>query len=1226
MSENMDGRVTNIQTLSYPGCIEAAKEIISYISQFDIESVACAVFCINSWHENRSCQTNVYALNAALLAVSDFGTNQIADYEEFSKFFTHVKDALPTPTIFEDEIVPIMGQTLIHFKGKWRKALHGCGATLEYPRLCFADAIIDEPREIKEFNELLDYVDAMSQALGGGGWKGSNSIPDEMKIPPYEYWHQTYKWINANPISPISANTIAAMQKSTDYIENKCFVMNGSKPIPLFCPSILQDYISHIIKNKQADEYRNAIDITLLNQARFNYDTVEHRGSSVLTFPLFKLNGEPIKSCPATFLIIDGENRLALFYNAACVRSDSGLVNLRSLFSQEENALEILDYVKHNGQRRKLVVSRPNTLEFTVVAYHDNVDMNLGFRTEMRSEVADYNCGAADLMAILMAANSASEICSFFHSVATSPTALLSPFVAASDYFIVWMANNRQILDGIEDRDAGITLALDYNETDSYFADYFRNSVIDFPFDRCGKWILGSPQAFVFRKNERGFTENIGKSDHQSFGLTKRLLDMNGEPCFIHLGASIESARDVPPMILEQGASVLPLFEDLLMCLVLDAEPEIASLISGKGYLELIYVMPGGAAANSLPTVDEKLGIKAFYTEMKHSTVFYSVDSETFINAISRAQDRSTEMRFAWGILSPVRCSYSDAMDSLAQKLKHLAQGQKMVDAESLALPYIWRYGMEKPALTETSKVAALKAAAYAIDDENVKSGRYFGSAANDVIRKFQKALSTTFENRLMQFDRRDLLEKIYEILANSSHNFYVNTMRYGSFSNLQDEEEKRVYAAIFEQREDSRYEIRAARFSLETLLTLSSHGSRIANSDEVAKLVAIGGQLLSASEVADMLMFGPKGMGVEIAENCVATLIEDEGIIEETRALKRRQLRDEGHAGSNSTEDAKYIQLAKDAFEEDTGVSFNCFLDVLNSLALGCPSNFEGDYVSSNVLSFESSSLVNFIKQDLLTNYTDETISDALDFLTLENEKLKEIDGKTYDYLPFGNTKNRLNRLELKPIINDDGQFVYSPICMGLLKERWIRGLAERFLPAKLAFPSLNKVMESWKHLYEKALESDVQDCFLKAGFLRKHVYRGVELCKKGNHPQYLGDYDGLAYDPVTETVWVIECKEFEKKESAFDYMQLQQRWFGTEGKLLKYERRIKYLQEHLVEVAADLGFDHAGKLHIRPYLVSNKLFMNVLGQSNFQVITISELECLLEEEQRAKNRRCNS
>ena len=79
---------------------------------------------------------------------------------------------------------------------------------------------------------------------------------------------------------------------------------------------------------------------------------------------------------------------------------------------------------------------------------------------------------------------------------------------------------------------------------------------------------------------------------------------------------------------------------------------------------------------------------------------------------------------------------------------------------------------------------------------------------------------------------------------------------------------------------------------------------------------------------------------------------------------------------------------------------------------------------------------------------------------------------------------------------------------------------------------------------------------------------------------------------------------------------MQLQSRWFGEKGKLLKFERRIEYLRDNLDEVAADLGFEHTGTLHIRPYLVSNKLFVNAIGQSSFQVVTLSELESLLEEE----------
>lgn len=154
------------------------------------------------------------------------------------------------------------------------------------------------------------------------------------------------------------------------------------------------------------------------------------------------------------------------------------------------------------------------------------------------------------------------------------------------------------------------------------------------------------------------------------------------------------------------------------------------------------------------------------------------------------------------------------------------------------------------------------------------------------------------------------------------------------------------------------------------------------------------------------------------------------------------------------------------------------------------------------------------------------------------------------------------------------------------MLKLRWLHGIMDRFLPAKVAFPKLNSTIEDWKRRYEKTLETDVEDCFISNGFARKDVYRGLELCKKGNHPQYLGDYDGLAYDASSATIWVVECKEYEKVESAYDYMQLQQRWFGQDGKLLKFERRIKYMQDHLEEIANDLGLAHQDPFTTAPLL----------------------------------------
>ena len=237
----------------YPGYVKAAKKITSFIGQFDIDSAARAIFCINSWHENRSSQSSTYALNAALLDINDFGTKPILDYESFSAFFSHIKKTLPKPPITEDEVVPAMGQTLIPFQGRWHRALYGCGDTLEYPRLCFADTILDDQNRIAEFNELLDYVDAMSKKLGGGGWQNSDSVPGDMRLPSCDYWNRTCRWIEADPTRYRSANTIAAIDESTSYVENKCFRMNSGKAILLFCPSILEDYLARSMAGRNME-------------------------------------------------------------------------------------------------------------------------------------------------------------------------------------------------------------------------------------------------------------------------------------------------------------------------------------------------------------------------------------------------------------------------------------------------------------------------------------------------------------------------------------------------------------------------------------------------------------------------------------------------------------------------------------------------------------------------------------------------------------------------------------------------------------------------------------------------------------------------------------------------------------------------------------------------------------------------------------------------------------
>jgi hypothetical protein len=155
-------------TIEFQGCIEMSERIESLISRYRFKDALQSVYCINSWYRNRPVQGCAMALNATLLSIHEYGNTSIDDYEEFISFFEKLKKICVVSSN-EDYVLPVMGQTKIKFNGKWWDALYGCGATQEYPRLSFADAVCTSAGKKEEFESLLHYVGAMSKALNGGG-------------------------------------------------------------------------------------------------------------------------------------------------------------------------------------------------------------------------------------------------------------------------------------------------------------------------------------------------------------------------------------------------------------------------------------------------------------------------------------------------------------------------------------------------------------------------------------------------------------------------------------------------------------------------------------------------------------------------------------------------------------------------------------------------------------------------------------------------------------------------------------------------------------------------------------------------------------------------------------------------------------------------------------------------------------------------------------------------
>lgn len=262
------------------------------------------------------------------------------------------------------------------------------------------------------------------------------------------------------------------------------------------------------------------------------------------------------------------------------------------------------------------------------------------------------------------------------------------------------------------------------------------------------------------------------------------------------------------------------------------------------------------------------------------------------------------------------------------------------------------------------------------------------------------------------------------------------------------------------------------------------------------------------------------------------------------------------------------------------------------------------------------------FHKKEILTErllrvlgeaYSASKIAGAFKLLILDNDSLRLVNGERVSYLPFNRTRDRPNRSELKPIISFEDSFIYSPASLGLLGERWAHGIAQQFLPCKTGFERTYAAIQQWKSRYEKLLESDAKNAFIEQGFKHELIFKGLQLSKKGKHPDYLGDYDVMAFDPENNSLWIVECKAFEKVESPYDYMQLQKRWFGKKGLLEKFERRINYAKSNVMQILSDLGIETVSAVSIRAVLVSNKIFENMIGNSNFEIFSISELPTLL-------------
>ena len=667
----MPDDTSQINTTAYPQIVELAKRLIPIISQYDWESSARGVFCINSWYQNRSCQTCTMALNAALLNSKTCGEARVETYKEFENLLQEISQqcAIDYP---EDEVLPVMGHVRIPFNGRWRKAILGCGMTQEYPRLCFADIVTKAAARTKEFESLLDYVESISDALNKGGWHYDSVGKDGLCLPPEEYWNSVNQWFDGFSDSLPMANVIASLSDEANNVENTHFLTRENSLFPVFNPSILTDYFGACCEEIDDEEYVDIADSCLITQALSAFYSEDGKESNCLLYPCFKADGALVEDCPGTLLLIDDKKGCTLFYSQAV--GDRNIKRIVDYFEHQEDQFDVIEPPLQGFRRRGLTILKPKEMDFNLVTYHDDFAPLPTPVLRSSSTIADVTCSSLDLLAILQIADSIEEVNAFFHYLKTAPHTIHRLISSLSDVFISWKKNKRLFFPGAEDRNTVFNMFFDFNETDSYYCEFFSDYLKNYPLID-DAYLMGSPFSRNFRHQDRGFLEIQTKAAHEYLGITKCLGGVC--PAFVRITIDFDSFSNLESDDLADEVETYRLVEDLLACLVNDLSEEMGAFCADcGGCVEFIYVSERSLDVHNFTDIYYETGLKGQYYE-REQRVCFSVNRPKLYRALMKSSNRSIECDIVKGLISLIPKGTQGDKARLLESINNLRHQRK---------------------------------------------------------------------------------------------------------------------------------------------------------------------------------------------------------------------------------------------------------------------------------------------------------------------------------------------------------------------------------------------------------------------------------------------------------------------------------------------------------------------------------------------------------------------
>lgn len=1186
-----------------------ADKVVQILKKYKLDDLTKAIFCLNLWRRNRSALAQGLLLNMALNDCETNGKQSIQSYEEFQEFYKDIEAYLKI-THREDYIIDDYGEVFINHNGKSYPVITGTGHQQVYSVMRYMTTLTSISGRGEELDEILEYVDFIIENTKKANLPNENcNIIYEL---PTEFFWMSIKEIFENDVfksKVIRVSEIIGFEAFS--IERRHFINKSGRVYPLCNTSILVDYYNILLCKVTKEDRIKHIDQTIysLIENSFNFSPDSPNRAFVKPLLIDKKTDKIVLS-EGLFFAGFGKNS-ALFVFDERTFSDAAyiseiIIQIKELLKKDRLRIVESFCRKDSTGSYATDVKENCNIEFIIVNSYTDITSHAFFGRQSGQEVI---CTALDLLYFIGFSESFDELIEFVRYNKNEEAQVLS-FGGKSNLFFTWKNANKLIDSGAIEYNH---ITLDYNESENYIYEHFKNVLKEFP--RNNTTLFCEPLSWTVEKSDFEYVRVMHKGCI-GFGGELKSLGLNTNVFLAH-NITLFSRDDFTA----DAHTALKTIDELNQRLFMRYSKFLNrhSLLRGKT-LQLIFI-PWSYAKNKYS--------KSLLSDSSRTIVFsdklinkdniiirYSAKPSMLLDAIKDAEDRTAENTYFKELLSPLRINSPEEFEMFEKILAKDFRLKKTVGVFQIEQEYYFSEESLDTKISPESFAIVKKEIAKVCYDSGVKSGEYKGKDATALIRKMQLSVVRVFESYLTNFDMFDLHKKVSNYYSVQLNGVIINLKRYRAFTGLDEEVQIEFEHKTREIREEYRRNIDTAKYLLESNLCVSHiKEARKCTKKDFEFLLAFSDWLVILQNDADTCYYTDFDLSISVDyEYKINTILSEEAICRYDDMLLRKYKTKDYHIKSDS-DDLAYLEEAIKAFCLDTGINLRELLALLEYMQFDLIKDGIAKEIYPNVFEIDKMVLQDSFNNNLVEKIPDiKIIYKLIDYITLDTDLIKTIDGKQHDIIPIWEREKRDNRYDVKPIVVLNSKCIFSPIAMYDLLTRWKNGISEWYLPYEIGLASTNTVLKKWKKRYEDEMVQDIARLFSKANF--DIVFPEVDLAHRfpnEKHPEELGDYDVIAINSSKKEFWIIESKVLQKVGSIYEDQMQQKSFFYQHKDDEKFQRRIDYAVKNTKKILNSFNIEDSSYTVI-PYMVTNKLFASRYKKIKFPIITYDELRKKLE------------